>query len=112
MKTPCRLRLSAYISVVLLALGTPSAIAQCTDPGLKKGGYLDIEGRYGTNGTGKMETLLPRDAINLDTSFHQPSLKQYGGGSDTKSPLQPSQIPAGICIVASGTEDHNKGWAV
>jgi hypothetical protein len=104
--------LFVYIPVFLLALAAPSATAQCSDPGLKLGGHIEVEGSFGHNGTATKDTILPPDAIALDTSFHQASLKAYGGGSAASSPLQSSQIPAGICIVTSGTEDHEKGWAI
>jgi hypothetical protein len=105
-----------YFAVaVLVSLSTlfvSSARAQCSDPGLKFAGELGVEGSFNNNGNRTQEVSLPVGAVNIDTTFHQTSLKAFGGGSDARSPLQASQIPAGICIVATGTEDHEKGWAV
>lgn len=98
--------------LLISAVAITDANAQCSDPGLKHAGTLYIDGSFNNNGNGTKEVLLPKGVVKLDDSFHQTSLKAFGGGSDARSPLQPSQIPAGICIVATGAEDHEKGWAV
>lgn len=109
---PRNLPFLVAVVVTFLLTGISSAQGQCSDPGLKHAGTLYVDGSFGNNGNRTQEVLLPPGAVNLDTTFHQPSLKAFGGGSDARSPLQASQIPAGICIVATGTEDHEKGWAV
>jgi hypothetical protein len=104
----------AVTSLLALSIfGIANAKAQCSDPGLKVAGTMYVDGSFNHNGNARPEVLLPRGVVKLDQTFHQTSLKAFGGGSDARSPLKPSDIPAGICIVATGTEwGREKGWAV
>jgi hypothetical protein len=99
--------------LVLSTAGVGRANAQCSDPGLKHAGTLYVAGSFNSNGNARPEILLPRGEVRLDQTFHQTAVRKEGGGSDSHSQLQVSQIPPGICIVASGTEFAiEKGWAV
>lgn len=84
--------------------------AQCD--GLKHAGQVGGEGAFGSNLYAFKEILLPAN-IKLDTSFHQPSISAVANGkSDARSRLVASEVPAGICIVPSGDNNANHGWAV
>jgi|HubBroStandDraft_1064217.scaffolds.fasta_scaffold13867_2 hypothetical protein len=98
--------------LALLILVTARASAQCSDPGLQLAGEMSVQGSFNKNANATQEVLLPEGVVELDASWHQSTLKAYGGGSDARSPLRPSDVPAGICIVASGNEENEKGWAV
>lgn len=55
---------------------------------------------------------LPSGTV-IDRNFHQTSISRVANHqSSAESNLTPSKIPGGICIVPSGTDDHNKGWSV
>ncbi len=103
---------AAILVAALLFVGTTRASAQCSDPGLKLAGEMSVEGTFNKNANATKEVLLPEGIVEFDQTFHQTTLKASGGGSDARSTLQPSDIPAGICIVASGNEENEKGWAV
>jgi hypothetical protein len=108
-----RAALAAATLLAISTLGTVSAKAQCSDPGLKYAGIVDVEGAFNNNGNARRDVLLPKGAVKLDPTYHQASLTSHGGGSDANSSLTAAGIPAGICIVATGTEGHSeKGWAV
>jgi hypothetical protein len=104
-----KMKQSFFVICILLAPGL--AQSQCPG-GLNYAGQLGVEGSFNNNGTGSHSLNLPPNA-HIDRSYQQTgALKAYGGGSDARSPLQVSQVPPGIYIHATGTEDHNKGWSV
>jgi len=108
-----RSTLSIAAAIALSSLATAGAKAQCSEPGLKYAGIVDVEGSFNNNGNARREILLPKGAVKLDPTYHQASLQSHGGGSDSYSTLTAAQIPPGICIVATGSEGHiEKGWAV
>ncbi len=98
------------VLAVSLIFGSIAARAQCP-AGAVHVGDLYGEGAFNSNLNATKDVLLPA-GIKLDPNYHQPTVKAFGGGSDARSNMQASEIPAGICIAPNGTEDHNKGWAI
>ena len=79
-------------------------------------GFRYVGTLHGSSGSGEdfnkvVEVKLPANAT-FDKSYRQPSLKATNGKSGAKSNLKPDDIPAGIHIMISGTDDNSKGWAV
>jgi len=74
-------------------------------------GELNGEGSFNNNLNSTPNVVFPAN-IKLDPNYKQTTLKAFGGGSDSRSTMQASEVPAGICIAPHGTEDHDKGWAV
>lgn len=102
---------SLSILVLLsLLLIIPNSEGQCPE-GLTYAGLLEGEGSFGHNFNGTRELLLP-PYTKIDRSYRQTQLKAFGGGSDARSPMLSSDIPGGLYVVPTGTEDHEKGWSV
>lgn len=103
----------------VMAVATVLAVVACFPhvsfgqcEGLAHAGQLGGEGSYNSNLVGYGEVLLPPN-VKLDTSFHQAKLGAVANGkSSAYSHLVVSQVPAGICIVPSGDNSANHGWAV
>jgi hypothetical protein len=71
---------------------------------------------YGSGSNGApfnqvVEMRLPMNAT-LDRSFKQASFKATNGKGGATSTLTGQNIPAGVYVVAYGSEDNDKGWAV
>lgn len=94
----------------LVGFGCVSARAQCPS-NAKHIGDLYGEGAFNSNLNATEDVLLPA-GTQLDSNYQQATVKAFGGGSDARSDMQASQLPAGICIAPNGTEDHDKGWAI
>lgn len=98
------------VALVALAFCVPLSLAQCG--GLAYAGEAHGEGSFGSNLYGFGEVVLP-SSIKLDTSYHQTSIGAVANGkSDARSRLVASEVPAGVCIVPSGDNNANHGWAV
>jgi hypothetical protein len=74
-------------------------------------GNLEGAGSYNNNLNSRPNVVLPAGFV-LNESYRQPTLQSFGGGSDARSTMQASEVPAGLFIAPYGTEDHDKGWAV
>jgi hypothetical protein len=74
-------------------------------------GNLEGAGAFNSNLNSRPNVLLPVGFV-LNESYHQSTLQSFGGGSDARSTMQASEVPAGLFIAPYGTEDHDKGWAV
>jgi hypothetical protein len=104
-------RIGAISLVLALMPVLASAQADKCPTGTKYIGNLYGAGAYNSNLNARPDVLLP-PGIKLDQSKHQTTLRPFGGGSDARSNMQASEVPAGLFIAPYGTEDHNKGWAV
>jgi hypothetical protein len=105
---------NGWILVVVVlgvfACSAPVSFAQCE--GMKYAGEAHGEGSFGSNLYGFGEVLLPLNA-KLDASYHQTTIVAVANGkSSATSRLVASEVPAGICIVPSGDNTANHGWAV
>ena len=110
-RVPMRNRWIVFVVLLgVLACSAPLSFAQCN--GLTYAGEAHGEGAFGSNLYGFGEVLLPPN-IKLDTSYHQTTIGAVANGkSDARSRLVASEVPAGICIVPSGDNNANHGWAV
>jgi len=98
------------VAVGVLACSAPVSFAQCD--GLQYAGEAHGEGSFGSNLYGFGEVILPSN-IKLDTSYHQTAIGAVANGkSAARSRLVASEVPAGICIVPTGDNTANHGWAV
>jgi hypothetical protein len=108
---PMKLNPARSVTALLFLTFVPiGALAQCP-AGAKHVGDLYGEGAYNSNLNAVKDVVLPA-GIKLDANYKQATIKTFGGGSDARSNMQASEVPAGLCIQPSGTEDHDKGWAV
>jgi hypothetical protein len=71
-------------------------------------GNLEGTGSFNNNLNSRPNVVL-RAAFVLNESYRQPTLESFGGGSDPRSTMQASEVPAGLFIAPYGTEDHDKG---
>jgi len=103
----------SFVVCLVLSLTSVLAAAQADKcpTGTQFIGNLYGAGSFNSNLNARPDLLLPPN-IQLDQSKHQSSVRGFGGGSDARSNLQASEIPAGLFVAPYGTEDHNKGWAV
>jgi len=74
-------------------------------------GNLEGAGAFKSNLNSRPNVVLPAGFV-LSETYHQSTLQSFGGGSDARSTMQASEVPAGLFIAPYGTEDHDKGWAV
>ena len=79
--------------------------------GSKFVGNIEGEGSFDKNLNSHREVALPEGTV-LDSAKQQTALKPAGGGSDSRSDMPASAVPAGIFIAPYGSEDHEKGWAI
>jgi len=101
------------VLVALIAAMDICAVGQNSCPAdLRYVGTLSGSGSYGQNFNGIKEVRLPEHA-NIDKSYKQQNrLRATNGKGKAKSNLTAKDIPAGIHIIAYGTNDLEKGWAV
>lgn len=98
------------VTLGVLACSAPVGFAQCD--GLRHAGDAYGTGSYQSDLKAFREVLLAPN-VKLDTSYHQPKIDAVANGkSEARSRLVASEVPAGICIVPSGDETANHGWAV
>jgi hypothetical protein len=98
------------VALGVFACSAPVSSAQCE--GLQHAGEAHGEGSFGSNLYGFGEVVLPPN-IKLDTSYHQTTISAVANGkSSALSHLVASEVPAGICIVPTGDNNANHGWAV
>jgi hypothetical protein len=98
------------LALAVFVCSAPASKAQCD--GLKFAGYAYGEGHFNSNLYGYGEVLLPPNT-KLDKTFHQTTISAVANGkSDARSRLVPSDVPAGICIVPTGDNSANHGWAI
>src|SRR5262249_6758168 len=98
--------------ILIVALLSAICAAQSNCPAdFKYVGTLSGSGSYGQPFDEVTELRLPRNA-NFDRSYQQSSLQATNGQSGAKSSLSAKDIPGGLYIVAYGSNDAEKGWAV
>jgi hypothetical protein len=105
-------------SLVLLCLllstaGFHPIVAQAEKcpKGSKFVGNIEGQGSFNKNLNMHQDVVLP-EGVALDSAKQQTTLKPAGGGSDSRSDMPASSVPAGIFINPYGSEDHEKGWAI
>jgi hypothetical protein len=103
--------LLVYFFFGIAAFRPAFAQADKCPAGSKFVGNIEAEGSFNKNLNSHREVALPEGTI-LDSTKQQTALKPAGGGSDSRSDMPASSIPAGIFIVPYGSEDHEKGWAI
>jgi hypothetical protein len=101
----------AVVAAVLLA-STILSFGQNNCPqGFNHVGTLYGTGSYGEPFNQVVEMSLPMNAT-VDRSFKQTGFKATNGKSGATSNLTGKNIPAGVYVVAYGSEDNDKGWSV
>lgn len=74
-------------------------------------GTMSASGSSADTFNGIKEVRLPKN-VSLDKSYQQSQFKATNGKGGAKSNMTAKDVPAGIELVAYGTEDFDKGWAV
>lgn len=97
---------AALVSSTILSFGQDNC-----PQGFHHVGTLYGTGSYGAPFDQVVEMSLPMDAT-VDTSFKQTSFKATNGKGGATSNLTGKNIPAGVYVVAYGSEDNDKGWSV
>jgi hypothetical protein len=111
-----RLHSSRLLVLMCFSLGTAGfrptfAQADKCPTNSKFVGNIEGQGSFNNNLNSHREVALP-EGIVLDSTKLQTALKPAGGGSDSRSDMPASAVPAGIFIAPYGSEDHEKGWAI
>jgi hypothetical protein len=96
----------------VMSFASSLAFAQHNCPqGFQYAGTLRGTGSFVSEFNERREVNLPENAT-LDTSYQQANVRSHGGNSKAHSDLRPKDIPKGIHIMAAGTTDLEKGWAI
>jgi hypothetical protein len=105
---PARIALliAALLSSAILMFGQEN----CPE-GLNHVGTLYGSGSNGAPFNQVVEMRLPMNAT-LDRSYKQTSFRATNGKGGATSTLTGKNIPAGVYVVAYGSEDNDKGWSV
>jgi hypothetical protein len=101
----------ALLIAALLSSATLSSAQQNCPEGFNHVGTLYGSGSNGQPFNKVLEMRLPMNAT-LDTSYRQTSFQATNGKGGATSTLTGKNIPAGVYVVAYGSEDNDKGWSV